>query len=320
MSESTAQVAPAMRDLQKANQYWIEPELITIIGLDTPDGADHPLYDERAFNAPVPAMVQNIMAIGVQVAVKVRKVGAYLLAVDGRQRTINARAANVALAARGEPTIKVKIEVVDGDDGTVEGVAIALNAHRQDDHLLVKAAKAARYNLRAGLEAAALAFGVTENTIKTWIKLDSLEGKVKNAVRDGKASVQAVVGLAGKDKAGQLEGLAKLLESAPKTASGRVTGNAARGARGASVAPGTKVLRRVLEKSETIQASDDFARGVRFALGELESSAWPVGLAEAAAPPPPKPRGRPRKVATEAAPEVPPVPESKGTALENMSA
>jgi ParB family chromosome partitioning protein len=199
--------------------FRFDPRNLTIIGLDTKDGAEHPLWDERVLLPLDESMVLSIMSLGVKEPIIVRKEGTAAQVVDGRRRVMHAREANKRLKKLGEPCIDVPAVVERGSEEHLSHVAIALNEIRRPDELLVKADKAARLVSRNGgdIKDAALAFGVTTVTIKNWLKLVELPSPIKKAVVAGVLSANAASKLHGLDRTEQLETLEKLKAVNAKT-------------------------------------------------------------------------------------------------------
>jgi ParB family chromosome partitioning protein len=90
---------------RRLNAFAVDPDNLIIIGLDTDDGPEHPLYDERVKLPLDESTVLNIMAIGVKEPVLVRKTDGNPEVVDGRRRTMHAREANRRLRELGEKTL-----------------------------------------------------------------------------------------------------------------------------------------------------------------------------------------------------------------------
>lgn len=197
-----------------------DPSNLTLIGEDTDDKEEHPLYDPRVKNPPNKSLMLNIMSLGVLEPVLVRETvshdGTTLLEViAGRQRVLAARAANVILRDRGETPIKVPYIVKRTDESTAMGIMLSENTHRTDDDLMVKAAKAQKFiamdGSSAAIEHCANYFGVTTATIGVWLKINELHPDVRVAMRENKIAASAAVKLAKLPKEEQYDQLNKLL-------------------------------------------------------------------------------------------------------------
>jgi hypothetical protein len=182
-------------DAPRLNAYAVDPYEIIIVGRDTSDGPEHPLWDERAKKTPKPAFVRDIARRGVKLAVQCKKIAGRLYCVDGRQRTIGARMAMDAAKAAGNPIqIRVPVMLIRGSDEDVEGDMIALNEHRVDDDPLTKARKALRYIGHGHTEQeAAEAFGVSRSRMKELLTLAESPKALRDAVESGEASAAAAI-------------------------------------------------------------------------------------------------------------------------------
>jgi len=270
-----------MSNTEKATRLSIfkydptDPELV-IIGLDTKDGPEHELYDER-INLPLDdSMLANISALGVKEPIIVRKTpgkGAKTYeVVDGRRRLMHARQAHKTLLKQGEPGLRIPVMVEAGSDEHVATVAISMNEIRLDDDVLTKAAKAERLMSRLGgdKKAVANAFGVTTVTIDNWAKLMELAAPVKKAVASGQLSAHAASKLHGMDAKDQVAELEKI-KSAVQASGKRAT---ARQVESGGSKPPRKVSRKQLEAmaKRLKDASDErgvgILAGIQFALGK----------------------------------------------------
>jgi ParB family chromosome partitioning protein len=263
--------------------FHVDPNTLTIIGLDTKDGPEHLLWDERTKLPIDEAMVVNIMAVGVRVPISVSVHGSgeskSALVVDGRQRVRHAREANKRLAQLGEPLIRVPVVAEKGMNERLQDIlAISLNAIRQDDPVMVKSAKASRMKDRGhSADEIALAFGVTAQTVMLWLAINGLTGVVKKAISDGKIRPTAAGKLSTLTPEEQKTALAELLAESDATGQ-KLTVEAADAkskskrkadsAEDATVAPKRRVLRRVIETGGEV-LSEEFIAGVRYAIGDL---------------------------------------------------
>jgi ParB family chromosome partitioning protein len=270
-------------DGKRESLFRVDPETLTIIGLDTKDGSEHPLWDERIKLPLDEAMILNIMALGVRepVVVVVQGRGEDKLAavVDGRRRVMHAREANRRLAARGEPKTQVPVIAEKGMSESEQMLLSAsLNEIRLDDPVMTKAAKAARMKARgSSIQDIALSFGVDGQTITLWVSINGLTDVVKKAINDGRLRPTAAGALAGLTPEKQKETLTELLAesavSGKKPTVDQVKGRVKAKKSGVdgsppSEVPQRRVLRRVVENGTEV-LSEDFLKGVRFAIGEL---------------------------------------------------
>lgn len=267
----------------RANMFLMDPADLTIIGIDTKDGPEHALYDERVHLPLDEALIKNLMSHGNKVPISVRKNGDIAEVVDGRQRVRCAREANKRLAASGKTPIRVKVIVERGGDGDMFGLLILTNELRQADGPLAKAEKLQRY-LAMGYseDEAAVTFGVTKQAIKNWLALLELDPTVRNAVEAGTLSASAAGKLASLPRDEQKASLKQLTAGGGKVTTERAKGaararkNGASDAEPATPAPGKRQLRKIVERYNQRGVKDpnvEFIRGLRYALGELSPGA-----------------------------------------------
>jgi len=190
---------------------YVDPNELIIIGLDTDDRQEHPLFDERVFLPVDENLVKNILVYGIQQPVLVRKEASKMYVVDGRQRTRAARKASGNASAAGEYGVKVPVRQVKADDHRVQGIMISTNELRQEDDTLAKAVKAQRlFDMVGDIAEVAIAFGRTETTIRNWLLLVEADPRVHAAIKAGRVSVTAATEIARlkrEDQKGVLEDL-----------------------------------------------------------------------------------------------------------------
>ncbi len=246
--------------------FRFEPENLVIIGLDTKDGPEHELWDER-INLPIDeSMVLSIMALGVQETITVRK-GFKDAAevVNGRGRTLAGREANKRLKKLGEPLITIPALVERGDEGHMIHVLVATNEIRRPDDLLVKVAKLQRMLARnPDRAAAAIAFGVTKTTIGNWLKVGDLPVVVKKAVAEGVMAASAAAKLHGLPKAEQLAELERVHAASASNGGKRVTASKVNGKTEPAAKTGKKPTKAQLSAyvDKLSHNTDKFSLGV----------------------------------------------------------
>jgi len=171
----------------KADLYWFAPEALIIIT----DKAHH-LYDPRVELPVSEALVRSIMRRGILQAVRITP--GEPMVVAGRQRVRAALEAN----QRGQtPPVRVPCVVLAGATDQLAGAGVAENEIRQDDNPAVKAEKAQRLqSLGYSVGDIADDFGVTEVTVRGWLKLAAAPPEVRQAVREKKVSARAAKKLA----------------------------------------------------------------------------------------------------------------------------
>ena len=262
--------------------FMVAPEDVVVIGLDTNDGPEHFLYDER-INLPLdPAMVQNVKALTVRKAINCTRLvindEERPCVVDGRQRVRCAREANKQLVNEGEPPMKIKIIPERGEEAQLMAIGTSTNCFHVEDTIVEKARKAQRLRDR-GLTTSEVAtsLGVTTTTLAMWSKILGLATPVLKAVSNGQVSASAASRLDGLSKDDQAEQLKELISASNgKRVTGRtvVSASAKSGRKGATdkpLAPGKRLAHRVIAASDegNLEMSQDFIEGVRWALGDL---------------------------------------------------
>lgn len=252
--------------------FMFDPDELVVIGVDTDDGPEHPLWDERIKLDLDEGMILSFMAIGIKepIIVVKMKIGKEErpVVVDGRRRVLHAREANKRLKKLGETLVKVPAKLEKGSEEHLAHVSVALNEVRRQDDLLIKAAKAKRM-LDRGETAAnvAVAFGVTASTISSWMKIEELPAPVKKAVNQGVLSANAASKLHGLERGEQLKKLGELKAAHQQTGK-RATSSQTNTS--AKKKPSVKELREVV--GQLSYTPDAFmagvSAGIRYALGE----------------------------------------------------
>jgi ParB family chromosome partitioning protein len=177
-------------DAPRVNAFRFDPEDLELV-VDHHDS----LYDSRVELPVDEALVLNIMACGVITPVVVTKRDDHAVVVDGRQRVKAAREANRRLRERGlEPVLVTAVTRV-GEEADLFGMLIASNEHRQDDSVLGRARKCARFITMGRSEKdAANRFGVGTQTIRLWLEmLSGCTPDVLAEVEAGRLSASAAI-------------------------------------------------------------------------------------------------------------------------------
>lgn len=258
----------------RSNVFAMLPEDITIIGLDTKHKpGEHHLYDERAFWPRRPEGVAYAKLYGIPFIVNCVKEDDLVVAEDGRQRILDARAANVELKKEGKPPIRVRCVFDRGTPSKLMAVMIAGNEFRQDDTALTRCAKAQRFiDMGNTEEDAALAFGVHVNTVKDWLKVLETAPPVQKALDAGRITLAGVKALFDIPHEKQKDALAELEAAQP---TGKVSTKAVRTAaaqKGSKASaqklgkPGLKLLKQV-SASDAISVEVGYA--IRWAAGHI---------------------------------------------------
>lgn len=255
--------------------YHVEPERLRIVGRDTTDGPEHDLWDDHATLPPYEEYVLSMMMLGVLEPVLCTVIDGVAFVVDGRRRIVAAREANKRLAAKGEPPITVPVVAKDGrrvGNSTFALVLVALNEIRRDDPPNIKMRKAARLVERgANRKMIAMAFGVTEQTIRDWLTIAASK-TLLGAVESGQVSVSSATRLSTLPVDKHEAALQMLTAESPTQERADAVKRAIK--RKASVPrarPAIGLVRAVLAHD----LPPDFLRGVKWMLGELDDSEVP---------------------------------------------
>jgi ParB/RepB/Spo0J family partition protein len=160
------------------------PNKLIIIGLDTDDGPEHPLWDERIGLKLSPALIKSVEAHGVIEPIIINEKDEV---IAGRQRTRAARQAGVP-----------DVETISYDTNGNEPMLIAAteNELRQNDDQLTKAERLKRMKDQGcDWPDLAIAFGVSQKQCRNYLKLASVPDFVKKAVRAENLSPTAAFSL-----------------------------------------------------------------------------------------------------------------------------
>lgn len=211
--------------MPRDNTEFVSPYDLTIIGLDTENGEDHSLYDDRIFLEVDEDLIKNIAYYGVQHPVLVQSDEEKLIVVDGRQRVRAVRRLWDQAQASGSIPVKVPIRRVDAPENILSGIMISTNELRRDDDMLAKAAKAHRMFRQVGnLSEVALAFGKSEQAIRNWLVMAEADTRLHEAIRAGKIAFTPALEIARLTKSEQRVQVEALLTKVEATGS-RVTGS-----------------------------------------------------------------------------------------------
>ena len=129
---------------QRLNAFGMRPEAdsLTIVGIDTPDGPEHSLWQPRLATLKATITEEwtaSLEAYGVLEPVLVRKNGDRVEVVMGRRRVLGARVVNARRAEAGQPPMLVTCMIYRGDDKKSSGAVIAENEGRVDDSPVIRA-------------------------------------------------------------------------------------------------------------------------------------------------------------------------------------
>lgn len=210
--------------------FYLLPEEVVIVGLDTDDGSEHPLYSPTVHDSVPQELVDSIEDLGVLEPIAVvdfendRRAFCRL----GRKRTLAARQVNVARAARGEEPLRIPaINATKGtthEDLTLQ--ILAENNIRFADTPMTKATIAAAHFKRFGDSAPvrkrlAKALGTRVQELDGLLKVRE-SGELADAVTNKEIGVQAAVQIATLPRPEQL----KIVETVKQ--GGKITADEAR--------------------------------------------------------------------------------------------
>jgi hypothetical protein len=245
--------------------YNLWPEDLVIIGLDTDDGPEHPLWDRRIHLELIPEFVRSVAAVGVFTPVDCIKDGDKIVCVFGRQRIKAARKINADLIKQGKkktchvPTI-IHAKAMESN---LVSKQIAENELRQQDDLRCRIEKLQRLFDHGGdATDACMVFGKKRQTIDRWVAFMGLAHPLQERVFSGDMSVSQALKYAKKPRKDQVWA-AKHVKKAKR---GRPGG------------PSRKTLERFVEEAATGTVDKSFLEGVRFAIGKV--SAEEAGVQE----------------------------------------
>jgi ParB family chromosome partitioning protein len=281
-------------EINRKIAFEIFPEDVKIIGLDTEDGEEHPLWDKRATLPVNEAMAQRMVITGWThgaIELHKNKEEKRYEVIVGRQRIKALRRANELREANGLERFKAVAFFKDLEVADAADIMIAENEIRENDSPIDKADKVWRYMNRFGKshKDAALTFGVSVQTIKLWLKASKLIEPVQQAIRDGKISFNAALELANMSEEEQATHLEEMPEGEGQF--GEVTKKQIKGQKdkketGEAVEkPTTTKIKRVLAANREEQfLSDDFVLALKWVLGTVGDSRI-KGMAAAVRPP-----------------------------------
>lgn len=200
--------------------FKFDPDALVIIGVDTKDGPEHPLYDPRAFRPLDENRLAMYVRLGIRVPIKVKHDGNRDVVVDGRGRVLYARAIKrqqIAAGVAPDEIIKVPALMERGTDEDLFGLSRALNLHDADDALAN--AKSVQRMMAFGKseEDCAHTMGKSVQTIKNWLAMLDLAPEVQQSMLAQEMTPTAALQLA---QLPRQEQIATLQEIKEETAAG----------------------------------------------------------------------------------------------------
>lgn len=204
---------------KRLNGFHKDPDELCLVGLDTDDGPEHPLYDPRVKLPADENLAKDIMVNGVLQPIRVRKNGDLAEVAIGRQRVKACRLANKWLREQGKEPISVPFLLHRAaSEADFLGICVSENEHRKPDDVVTKAQKAERLlSMGKDYKEVALRFGVTPATVRNWQAVLNTSAQVKKAVSVGKISATAAGKLSKLSHKEQDTALKELVESGNTT-------------------------------------------------------------------------------------------------------
>jgi ParB family chromosome partitioning protein len=279
-------------DAPRGNVYFMDPDDITIIGLDTKDTKEHPLWDKRIELPINEQLVDSIMTSGFFGAIVVRKNGDAVEVEAGRQRVRAARVAKQKLLAAGKEFPRVTVSFRKDSDEAAYRIGVAENQFRVNDGPLMLADKIKDYLDRVGDTAetrreCGKLYGFSGQQVGQYMKLHELAPKVLKAIAEGLISATAASEFSDMKRAEQEEALASALAGgrtsraairSQKKAKNKSNGKGSGDADGEG--EGEHRTKRFITKvlmlnDEKDLLNRDFVKGIMWALGDLSSKRVP---------------------------------------------
>lgn len=253
---------------KRVNGFFLDPDDIEIVGLDTDDGPEHPLYDDRIHLPLKDEFVADIDELGIHTPVTVRKVDGKAQCVFGRQRIRGARKVNEHRRKQKLPLLQVPCILKRGEDKRLMAVSFSENANRTQNDPIQEARDMMRL-LDQGYDEkqVGIHFGCSDQTVKNRIALLEMSTKVKAAVASGKVSATSALQWRRLSAEKQEEALSGALAAAKALGKGKATGRQTRQAKGGFVRPNVKQLKKMLEADTLSAEVQDF---IRWYLGDVK--------------------------------------------------
>lgn len=235
----------------------ISPLDVTLVGLDTGDREEHPLYDDTVHDEPDEEMAQSLGENGQLMAILLRKNGPLIEVIDGRDRTKAARLWNEANP--GKP-ILLQWRLFRGkSDAELLDAMVVANEHRKDKPVIWKARMAYRMiGYGRSTADAARRFKVSPETIRSWLEALDAATPIQEAMLTGEFSAndaKAVTDLLHKDQVAVLE-LARENGTSLSNARDAVIGPAPRRAARSRATPSSTKRRGAEEIRSAIEDKD----------------------------------------------------------------
>lgn len=269
----------AMDAKRLSGGFLADPNDLTIVGFDTDDGPEHPLWDKRCKLPADENLADAMLRDGFQGAIEVRKNGEkdgkpIFEVVIGRRRTKSARRAQ---EKSGQPFL-INVLVRKYTEEEAFAVRVGENIRRLDLSPLDKADEMHRYMKRGHNEKeAAIVFDMTVNGVKNIMRAHDLSADVRKAIEAGALSFAAAAELADLPRDEQGPAMVKLLEA--EEHGEKVTKRSVKKAKAArnnsdkSVAPAKRMINKILQlnKRNNNPLNEDVVKGILWTLGDMPS-------------------------------------------------
>jgi ParB family chromosome partitioning protein len=265
-------------EAKRLSGWWLDPDDIVIIGLDTDDGPEHPLYDDRIKLPLNEEMIANLDAKGIINPVKIRKNGDVAECVAGRQRVRMAREINRRRKERNPRKwipLLVPCTKADGDERSMQSLGYSENAVRTNDDVIQEARNMARMKGQGCTEEEiAIDFGCSKAKVLKRLGLLELATPVQRAVRSGSISPTTALSLKTLSHDEQKAKLDKLatapVEHEKNGKAKRPTEQQSKAALGKRVVPGKKQAAKMVESGLLKEATAE--EYLRYVAGEIPAS------------------------------------------------
>lgn len=267
----------AIENATRINAFAVSPKDLILIGRDTKDGPEHPLYDSRALGDPDPTLVRRIKLNGFRSVISVVKDGDRILVAAGRRRVIAAREAERQLQEEGSDLVlKAKCIVEKGSDPALFDLMVGENEHRVNYTPMQRAKLMLRAVQMGDEQSTADLFRCSVQTVHNYLALLDLHPEVQAKIESGEISASAAAKLADLPKVEQPGALAEVEAEGDKVTADTVAAGVAR-AQGEDThkAPGKRLIKRLVRSQVADPDGPDalhpeFLRALQWVLGDLE--------------------------------------------------
>lgn len=203
-------------NVKREQIFWLDPDDLTVVGIDTDDGIEHDLVNHRVEflkrNGVSQQMVDSIKVDGVLQPIVVRKNGERTEVMLGRNRTLSAREANKQAGYERDHEERIHVPCLNrknNESHSVLGIVETENNVRLDDDAMTRAKNARRLLDRGMTEkAVSIKMGTTVVGLQNLLKVLELSPVMQKAVEEREVPWSAAitfVDLSHEDQAAKLE-------------------------------------------------------------------------------------------------------------------